>query len=96
MTGILMLVGPAVLFVLTIPLSGSLGSTLRRVYLILGGIVVLIGSGTSFYFAFYAGDQGGIAAYFFQMGVIGIYALLLVVVVGIGLVRRVKSKRSGE
>jgi hypothetical protein len=90
-----MLIGPVTVFVLSIPLSSRLTSGLRRFYLICGGIVVFIGSGASFYFAFYTGDQGGIAAYFFQIAVILVYAFLLVAVVGIRLVVKIRSKRSG-
>jgi hypothetical protein len=95
MLGILMLIAPVTLFVLSIPLSARLTSGLRRFYLIFGAIVVFIGSGTSFYFASYSGDQGGIAAYFFQTGVIFVYLLLLIAVVGISLVVKLRSKRSG-
>lgn len=95
MIGLLMLVVPVIVFVLSIPISSRLTSGLRRFYLIFGGIIVFIGSGTSFYFASYAGDQGGIAAYFFQIAVILVYAFLLVAVVGISLVAKISSKRSG-
>jgi len=94
MIGFLMLIGPVTVFILSIPLSSRLTSGLRRFYLIFGGIVVFIGSGTSFYFAFYTGDQGGIAAYFFQMAVILVYALLLVAVVGIRVVVKMRNERS--
>jgi len=96
MIGFLMVIGPAAIFVLSIPLSGGLSSGLRRVYLIFGAIIVFIGSGTSFYFASYTGDQGGIAAYFFQMGVIFVYVLLLLAVIGISLAAKFKCKRGRE
>lgn len=90
----LILVIPPTLFILTVPLSGRLTSALRKVYLGLGGIVVFIGSGISFYFASYTGDQGGIAAYFFQVGVVFVYALLSAIVVSISVVTKLKSRRS--
>ena len=93
MIGFLMLIVPVALFVLSIPFSSRLTLGLRRFYLIFGGIVVLIGSGTSLYFASYTGDQGGIAAYFFQLAVILVYLLLLFSVVAISLVVKVRSKR---
>lgn len=96
MIGFLMLIGPVIVFVLSIPISSRLTSGLQRFYLIFGGIVVFIGSGTSFYFASYTGDQGGIAAYFFQIAVILVYASLLVAVVGISLVVKISSKRRGR
>jgi len=91
-----MLIVPVTIFVLSIPLSSRLIPGLRKLYLIFGGIVVFVGSGTSFYFASYTGDQGGIAAYFLQISVILIYALLLVAIVGINLVFKIKGKRLGE
>jgi hypothetical protein len=74
--GLLMLLAPGAVFVLTLPLSGRLRSGLRKAYRILGGLVVFLGSAISFYLASYTGDQGGIAAFFFQMAVIVIYAAL--------------------
>lgn len=76
-----MLLAPGVVFVLTLPYSGRLKPSLRAVYRYVGGIVVFLGSGTSLYFAFYAGDQGGIAAFFFQTAVISAYAVLSIFVV---------------
>lgn len=71
--GLLMLLGPVVVFAISLEYSRSLRPNLRKVYRIVGGLIVIIGSGVSFYFAAYAGDQGGIAAYFFQMLVITVY-----------------------
>lgn len=79
--GLLMLLTPAAIFVATWPLSARLKPTLRKVYRIVGGTAVLLGSATSIYFAAYTGDQGGIAAFFFQILVILFYAGLSVVVV---------------
>ncbi len=76
LTGLLMLLVPGVVFVLTLPFSGRLKPGLRAVYRYAGGIVVFCGSGISLYLASYTGDQGGIAAYFFQLAVISVYAIL--------------------
>lgn len=76
MIGLLMILGPAVVFVLTLPLAERLRPKLRTVYRYAGGIVVFLGSAISFYFASYTGDQGGIAAFFFQIVVILVYAVL--------------------
>ncbi|PLX82178.1 MAG: hypothetical protein C0616_02835 [Desulfuromonas sp.] len=53
------------------------------VYLCVGGVLVFAGSGTSYFFAAHTGDQGGIAAYFFQLAVIAAYILMSVVLVGL-------------
>lgn len=76
LVGLFMILGPGAIFVLTLPLSGRLRPKLRAVYRFAGGIVVFLGSGISFYFASYTGDQGGIAAFFFQIAVILVYAVL--------------------
>ena len=75
-TGLLMILAPCVAFVLTLPLSNRLHPSLRTIYRFVGGIVVFLGSGVSIYFAAYSGDQGGIAAFFFQIAVIEVYAAL--------------------
>ncbi|MGI9271450.1 MAG: hypothetical protein ACR2QT_06725 [Woeseiaceae bacterium] len=72
--GLLMIVAPAAVFVLSIPLTSRFKPMLRKVYLIVAGVVVFLGSGVSIYLASYTGDQGGIAAYFFQILVIFVYA----------------------
>jgi len=74
--GLLMILVPCAVFVLTLPLSRRLKPGLRKAYLILGGIVVFLGGGVSIYFASYTGDQGGIAAFYFQILVILVYASL--------------------
>jgi hypothetical protein len=71
--GLLMLLGPIVVFIISLPFSRRLKASLRKSYWVIGGLVVFCGSGTSVYFAAYSGDQGGIAAYFFQITVIVIY-----------------------
>lgn len=79
--GLLMLLAPGVVFLVTLPYSGRLIPTLRAVYRYVGAIVVFLGSGVSLYFAFYAGDQGGIAAYFFQIAVILVYVAFSILIV---------------
>lgn len=71
--GLLMLLGPVVVFAISLRYSRLLRPNLRKVYRMVGGLVVIICSGISFCFAAYTGDQGGIAAYFFQMLVIAVY-----------------------
>ena len=88
-----MLIIPIAVFVLSIPLSKRLTSTLRKFYLVVGGIVVFIGSGIAVYFAAYTGDQGGIAAYFVQVAVIFVYVLLLVTVLALNLISKIRKKR---
>jgi len=79
--GLLMLLMPVVVFLLTLPYSSRLKPGLRAVYRYVGAIVVFLGGGISLYFAFYAGDQGGIAAYFFQIAVILVYVAFSISVV---------------
>lgn len=74
--GLMMILVPAAVYVLTIPLSRRLKPGLRKTYRVLGGIVVFVGGGISIYFASYTGDQGGIAAFYFQILVILVYAAL--------------------
>lgn len=76
-----MLVVPIVIFLATIPVSRRMKPRLCLLYRVAGGIVVFAGSATSLYFAAYTGDQGGIAAYFFQIAVILVYALFSVILV---------------
>lgn len=73
--GLLMLLGPVVVFLTTLPYSNRLKPNIRKAYRAGGGIIVLLGSATSLYFAAYTGDQGGIAAYFFQIAVIAGYII---------------------
>ena len=83
MVGLLMLIVPGAVFLVTLPLSRKLTPLLRKIYRILGGIVVFGGSAVSLYFAAYTGDQGGIAAYFFQIAVILVYIALSIAVVAL-------------
>ena len=77
--GLLMLLGPVVVFLITLPYLRWFEPKLRKVYQIAGGLLVFLGSGTSFYFAAYTGDQGGIAAYLLQMTVIAVYIVFSVI-----------------
>ena len=79
--GLLMIVLPGAVFVLTLPLSQRLKPGIGLAYRILGGLVVFLGSGTSLYFALYSGDQGGIAAYLFQIAVIVVYVALSLILI---------------
>lgn len=79
--GLLMILVPVVVYVLTIPLSRQLKPGLRKTYRVIGGLVVFLGGGISIYFASYTGDQGGIAAFYFQILVILVYAALSLAVV---------------
>ncbi len=74
--GLLMLLAPVAVFVFSLPFSGRLKRSLCNTYRIGGGLVVFLGSGTSFYLASYTGDQGGIGAFFFQIAVILVYTVL--------------------
>ena len=67
---------------------------MRKAYRILGGMVVFFGSGTSYYLASYTGDQGGIAAYFFQIGVILAYIVVSVSLVVLNRFLMIKESRS--
>jgi hypothetical protein len=93
--GLLMLLAPSVLFLVTLPLSARLRPWLRKTYRSAGGIVVFLGSGFSFYLAAYTGDQGGIAAYFFQIAVISVYLVLSVTVVGLNSLAVLGGAREG-
>ncbi|MDJ0834114.1 MAG: hypothetical protein QNJ69_11365 [Gammaproteobacteria bacterium] len=81
--GLLMLILPAVVYLISIPASNRLKRSLCWLYRILGGIIVLAGSAFSLYLAAYSGDQGGIAAYFFQIAVIVVYAIFSVMLLAL-------------
>ena len=81
LNGLLMILAPGAVYVLTLPLSGRLMPSLRKAYRIVGGLVVFLGSGISFYLAWYTGEQGGIAAYFFQKAVILVYTAFSILLV---------------
>jgi hypothetical protein len=71
------------IYLASLPLSARLNARLCWSYRVIGGIVVFAGSATSIYLVGHSGDQGGIAAYFFQMAVIAAYVLLLIFVVAL-------------
>jgi len=73
---LLMLLGPLVVYLLTLPLTGHLERRLRRFYRYVAGFWVVAGSAASCYLAAYTGDQGGIAAFFMQLAVVVGYLVL--------------------
>ena len=89
--GLLMILVPVVVYVITIPLSRRLNPGLRKTYRVIGGIVVFLGSGVSIYFAAYTGDQGGIAAFYFQILVILVYAAFSLSVVIVNWILRARE-----
>ena len=89
--GLLMILVPLVVYVITIPLSRRLNPGLRKTYRVIGGIVVFLGSGVSIYFAAYTGDQGGIAAFYFQILVILVYAAFSLSVVIVNWILRARE-----
>ncbi len=88
--GILLLIFPLVLYVLSLTWRRRLTGRLRLFYLILGAIIVLGGSSVSLYFAMYSGEQGGIAAFLFQLFVIATYLIFVIAVV---LYQAIKNRR---
>ena len=76
-----MILAPGAVYILTLPLSGRLMPSLRKAYRVVGGLLVFLGSGISFYLAWYTGEQGGIAAYFFQKAVILVYTAFSILLV---------------
>ena len=86
--GLMLLLVPALVFVISLPFSNRLQATLCKAYRIVGGLIVFLGSGFSLYLASYTGDQGGIAAYFFQIAVILLYAAFSVFLIILNLLFR--------
>lgn len=76
--GLLLLLLPVVVYIATFSLSCRLKQKLCILYRVGAGIIAMAGTSFSVYLAAYSGDQGGIAAYFFQLAVIGFYALFSV------------------
>jgi len=72
----------------TFSLAGRLKPTLCTLYRVAAGIIAIAGSSFSLYLAAYSGDQGGIAAYFFQLAVIGFYALFSIILIIINYLTR--------
>lgn len=95
--GLLMILVPVAVYILSLPFSGRLMPGLRMAYRIVGALVVFLGGGVSFYLAWYTGEQGGIAAYFFQKAVILVYAAfsILLVVLNWILCARQSGKTQG-
>ena len=95
--GLLMILVPGAVYLFSLPPSGRLLPGLRKTYRIVGAIVVFLGGGISFYFAWYAGEQGGIAAYFFQKAVILVYTAfsILIVILNWILCARKSAKTQG-
>ena len=81
--GLLILVIPSIVFLITLPISNRLKPQLRWLYRFVGGTIVIVGSSFSMYLAAYTGDQGGIGAFFFQIAVIVAYILLSVLILAI-------------
>ena len=90
--GLLMLLVPPVIYFATYPVSKRFTPLLRSLYRIVGGIIVLGGSATSYYFAAYTGDQGGIAAYFFQIAVILTYVIFSVILIILNWILCIKKR----
>ena len=91
--GLLMVILPNVIFLATLPVSGRLAPLLRWLYRIVGGAIVIAGSIVTLYLAAYTGDQGGIAAFFFQIAVIAVYVFFSVLLVSIHLLARGEAKK---
>jgi len=90
---LLMLFGPLLVYLVSLPFTGRLGRRLRTVYRLIGGLWVVGGSGVSCYFAAYSGDQGGIAAFFMQLTVITVYLVLCVIVLVLNPVQSQRGRR---
>ena len=75
MIGLLLLVLPIAVYGGTFFLAKKLSLEWCRWYRIIGALLVFGGSGVSVYFAGYSGDQGGIAAFYFQLLVMASYLL---------------------
>jgi len=78
--GLLLLFAPILLFLISIPFSKRLRPVLRKFYILGCGFLIFSGTGFSLYLAFYAGEQGGIGAFFVQMTVIVLYLIIVIVV----------------
>ncbi len=81
--GLLMLIVPVIVFLITLPVSNRLKPRLRWLYRFVGGTIVIVGSSFSLYLASYTGDQGGICAFFFQIAVMVAHVLLSVLILAI-------------
>ncbi len=89
-----MLLAPILIYLATVRLAHNLRPGLCRLYRIIGGIIVFVGGATSLYLAAYTGDQGDIAAFFFQIVVIVVYMLFSIVLLAInGIIRKREQRR---
>ena len=79
--GLLLLLMPSVVFLITLPISRRFKPNLCMLYRVVGGIIVIAGSAFSYYLAAYTGDQGGIGAFYFQLTVIIVYVLFSVLLI---------------
>jgi len=86
--GLLLLLLPVVVYIGTFSSSCRLKPKLCTLYRVGAGIIAIAGSSFSVYLAAYSGDRGGIAAYFFQLAVIGFYALFSLALIIINYLRR--------
>ena len=94
--GLLLLVFPIVVFLVSFPFSRKMKPRLCLLYRIIGGFIVFVGSAISLYFAAYTGDQGGIAAYFFQIAVTLVYAFISVMLVCVNWFLQQRDTRKQE
>ncbi len=79
--GLLIFIFPIALYLATFIISRRLKSSLCWLYRIVGGIIVILGSSISFYFAAYSGEQGGVTAFYLQIVVISVFLLFSVTLV---------------
>ena len=68
-----MLLTPIVIYIASFVPARRLSPGLCKLYRFVGAVLVMGGGATSYYFAMYTGDQGGIAAFYFQLLVISVY-----------------------
>ena len=74
----LMLLTPVVIYLATFVPARRLIPSLRKLYRSVGAVIVIGGGAASYYFAAYTGDQGGIAAFYFQLLVISVFILFAI------------------
>ncbi|OUS08035.1 hypothetical protein A9Q90_04850 [Gammaproteobacteria bacterium 54_18_T64] len=86
--GLLFLLLPMLVYIATYAPSRRLRARICSLYRLGAGIVAFAGGGFSLYLAAYSGDQGGITAYYFQLLVIGFYALLSAILIAINYLTR--------
>ncbi len=84
---------PFIVFLASIPFSGRLQKRLRVIYIIGGAAIILTGGGLCFYFAMYAGEQGGVTAVACQIAACLAYILFSLTIV---VVDRVSSHMSAK